>query len=165
MNYLIAAEPQYFSRYTPEEIAQIKRNSIGKIGIDCSGLVGWLCTGDKQYSTGHINNCTKYNTLQDGPTGSILYTSWGGRGRHIGLDIGNGYTLQAGWESTDANIRHGNAGKDITLRLTPENICGHYGVDLSDDATMSSGTTALGIAYTDVATAYVEMVDFVRSRS
>lgn len=58
-----------------------------------------------------------------------------------------------------------NAGKDITLRLMPENTGGHYSVDLSDDAPKSSGTTALGIAYTDVATAYVEMVDFVRSRS
>lgn len=110
MDYLISAEPKYFSRYSKEEIAQIKKNSKGKIGVDCSGFVGWVCTGDKQYSAGQIANCTKWNTLKDGPTASILFTSWGGTGRHIGLDIGNGVCLQAGYESTDANIKAGRAG-------------------------------------------------------
>ena len=110
MDYLSKSEPKYFSRYSEDEIAQIKRNSISKRGIDCSGFVGWVCTGDKQYSTGQIANCSKYTSLKDGNTASILYTSWGGNGRHIGLDIGNGYTLQAAYESTDANIKAGRAG-------------------------------------------------------
>ena len=110
MNYLMAAEPTYFDRYNNEEKKQIIRNSLGKIGVDCSGFVGWVCTGDKQWSTGQINNCSKYTSVKDGVTGSILYTTWGGKGRHIGLDIGNGYCLQAGYESTDANIKAGRAG-------------------------------------------------------
>ena len=110
MDYLIKSEPKYFSRYNEDEIRQIKRNSINRRGVDCSGFVGWICTGDKQYSTGQIANCSKYTSLKDGNTASILYTSWGGVGRHIGLDIGNGYTLQAAYESTDENIRLGRAG-------------------------------------------------------
>ena len=115
MDYLISAEQGYFARYSPEELAQIKRNSLGKIGIDCSGFVGWLCTGDKQYSTGQINNCSRYNSLAAGPTGSILYTSWGGKGRHIGLDIGNGWCLQAGYESTDTIVKSGKDGIFLSM--------------------------------------------------
>jgi len=115
MEYLIAAEPGYWSRYGNDELKQIKRNSVGRRGVDCSGFVGWVCTGDQQWSTGQINNCSKYNSIADGPAGSILYTSWNGSGRHIGLDIGGdgagtGYCLQAGYESTDARIRSGKAG-------------------------------------------------------
>lgn len=103
-------EPAYFAKYTEEEKNQIIKNSLGKIAADCSGFVGWVCTGDQQYSIGQINNCTKYNSLQTGPTGSILFTSWGGTGRHIGLDVGNGLCMHIGWESTDKAIREGRAG-------------------------------------------------------
>lgn len=112
-------EKAYFSRYTTEELAQIVRNSLGKMAADCSGFTGWVCTGDKQYSIGQINNCSKYNTLQAGPTASILFTTWGGTGRHIGLDMGNGLCMHIGWESTDKNIREGKAGilfEPITAR-------------------------------------------------
>lgn len=102
-------EPAYFARYTAEELNQIVRNSLGKYGADCSGFTG-ECTGDKQYSIGQINNCSKYNSLQSGPTGSILFTSWGGSGRHIGLDVGGGLCMHIGWESTDKAIREGRAG-------------------------------------------------------
>lgn len=110
MDYYWNASPGYFKRYNSEEKAQIYRNSIGRKAVDCSGFTGWVCTGDKQYSIGQINNCYKYNSLAAGPTGSLLFTSWGGTGRHIGLDIGNGYCLQAGYESTDKNIALGRAG-------------------------------------------------------
>lgn len=110
MKYLMAAEPVYFDRYNNEEKKQIFRNSLGKIGVDCSGFVGWICTGDKQWSTGQINNCTKYTTIAEGKPGALLYTTFHGAGRHIGLDIGNGYCLQAGYESTDANVKAGRAG-------------------------------------------------------
>ena len=110
MNQLIAAEPSYFSKYSKSELEQIKRNSIGRIGVDCSAFTGWVCTGDEQWSQGQIVNCFQYNTLAGGPTASILFTTWGGHGRHIGLDIGNGYCLQAGWEATDAKVREGRAG-------------------------------------------------------
>lgn len=112
-------EPAYFAKYSEEEKNQIIRNSLGKIAADCSGFVGWVCTGDQQYSIGQINNCSKYNTLQAGPTGSILFTTWGGTGRHIGLDVGNGLCMHIGWESTDRAIREGRAGilfEPITAR-------------------------------------------------
>lgn len=102
-------EKVYFSRYTEEELNQIIRNSISHMADDCSGFVG-ECTGDKQYSIGQINNCSKYNTLQAGPTASILFTTWGGTGRHIGLDVGGGLAMHMGYESTDKNIREGKAG-------------------------------------------------------
>lgn len=103
MDALIAAEPNYFKKYSPEEIAQIKHNSVGKVGYDCSGFTGH-CTGDKQWSTGQINNCSKITTPAEGTEGSLLYTTFGGTGRHIGLDIGCGFCLDMGYESTDKNI-------------------------------------------------------------
>ena len=89
-------EPAYFSRYTEAEKAQIIRNSLGHMAADCSGFTGWVCTGDQQYSIGQINNCSKYNSLQAGPTGSIIFTTWAGQGRHIGLDVGNGLAMHIG---------------------------------------------------------------------
>ena len=110
MDALIAQEKDYFSRYSSDEIKQIKKNSKGFYGLDCSAFTGWICTGDKSYSLAQIGNCRKYNTLKDGPTASLLFTTWGGTGRHIGLDIGNGYCLQCGWESTDKIEKSGKAG-------------------------------------------------------
>ena len=108
-------EPNYYSRYSENEKLQIIRNSIGRIADDCSGFTGWVCTGDHQYSIGQINNCSKYNTLAGGPTASILFTTWGGTGRHIGLDVGGtgtgiGLSMHMGWESTDQAIAEGRAG-------------------------------------------------------
>lgn len=145
MDYLISQEPAYFSRYSQEEIRQIKANSRGKIGVDCSGFVGWVCTGDKRYSTGQIENCSRYNTLAKGPTGSILYTTWGGTGRHIGIDIGNGWTLQAGYESTDANVRTGRAGIILsTMGETPWERSGESNaVDYSGAVSPYGPTTEL----------------------
>lgn len=113
MDALIAAEPEYFKKYTPEEIRQIKKNSRGKIGHDCSSFTGF-CTGDKQWSTGQINNCSRITSPKDGTEGSLLYTTFGGIGRHIGLDIGCGFCLDMGYESTDENIRL----KRDSVRLT-----------------------------------------------
>ena len=114
MDALIAAEPDYFSRYSPEELRQIRNNSRGLRGIDCSAFTA-LCTGDDQWSIGQINNCFKYNSLAAGPTASILFTTWGGKGRHIGLDMGGtghgqGLCMHTGWESTDRAIAEGRAG-------------------------------------------------------
>lgn len=121
MDRLIAASPVYFARYSAAEIEQIKRNSRGKIGYDCSGFVGWVCTGDQCYSTGQFGHST-YRTqdLAAGVAGSCLYTTWGGSGRHIGIDIGYGYCLDMAYESTDANIAAGRAG--IRLYKISDNI-------------------------------------------
>lgn len=119
MNYLVSVNPTYFSRYSASEMVQIRRNSLGKVGIDCSGFTGWICTGDKQYSIGQINNCSRYSSLANGKTGSIIFTTWGGHGRHIGLDVGCGLAMHIGWESTDRAIAEGRAGilfEPITAR-------------------------------------------------
>lgn len=107
-------ESAYFAKYSTEELNQIVRNSLGKYAMDCSGFTG-LCTGDQQWSIGQINNCYKYNSLVAGPTASLLFTTFSGVGRHIGLDVGGtghgqGLCMHIGWESTDANVRAGLAG-------------------------------------------------------
>ena len=109
-----AAEPGYFAKYTAEEKEQIIRNSIGKTAYDCSGFTGWVCTGDRQWSTGQINNCSLITTPALGVAGSLLYTTFGGKGRHISLDIGYGWCLDMGFESTDAVV----ARNDHSVRLT-----------------------------------------------
>ena len=53
-----------------------------------------------------------------------------------------------------------NGGTNVQWRTMPNGTGGHSSVDTSETALTSSGTTRLGIAYTDIATAYVEMVDF-----
>lgn len=106
-----AMEPNYFARYSEAERQQIIRNSLGKIAYDCSGFVGWLCTGDMQYSTGQISNCHDVtDNLAAGPAGSILYTTYHGAGRHVGIDIGYGFCCDMAYESTDENIRLNRAG-------------------------------------------------------
>ena len=107
-------EPSYFAKYTAAEKDQIVLNSIGKFAMDCSGFTG-LCTGDQQWSIGQINNCSKYNSLAAGPTASLLFTTFSGVGRHIGLDVGGtghgqGLCMHIGWESTDANVAKGLSG-------------------------------------------------------
>ena len=107
----MAMEPGYFARYSDAEKQQIIRNSIGKIAYDCSGFVGWLCTGDMQYSTGQIANCHDVTTdLKAGPAGSILYTTYHGAGRHVGIDIGYGFCCDMAYESTNENIALHRAG-------------------------------------------------------
>ena len=103
--------PEYYSRYSDSEKEQVIRNSLGRIAYDCSGFVGWLCTGDMQYSSGQINNCS-YTThdIKSGVAGSILYTTYHGAGRHIALDCGFGMVADMAYESTDANIAMHRAG-------------------------------------------------------
>lgn len=55
-----------------------------------------------------------------------------------------------------------NSGADATFRTLPLNTGGHHAMDSASSALKSSGTTALGIAYTNMPTAYVEVVDFIR---
>lgn len=57
-----------------------------------------------------------------------------------------------------------NGGCDAFLRVMPNGTGGHHSVDTDANALKSSGTTALGISYTNMPTAYVEMVEFIRSR-
>jgi len=114
MEALWQAEPAYFARYNATQKKEIFNNSRGKIGYDCSGFTGWVCTGDHQYSTGQINNCSVITTPALGVAGSLLYTTFGGKGRHIGIDIGYGYCLDMGYESTNAIV----ASNNHSVRLT-----------------------------------------------
>lgn len=93
MDRLVSEYPDYFKQYTKSELQKIYNYSRGKIGYDCSGFTGWLCTGDKNYSTQQLNNCKVVTTPALGVAGSLLYTTFGGTGRHCGLDIGYGYFL------------------------------------------------------------------------
>ena len=92
MDSLIAAEPKYFSKYSKSEIATIKNYSLNKIGYDCSGFINAI-TGQSNYSTGYFEDCPVKTTPKEGVEGSCLYTTFGGTGRHIGIDIGKGFFL------------------------------------------------------------------------
>ena len=87
MNALINSEPQHFSRYTPEQLKQIKDYSRGKIGYDCSGFITAI-SGVTGSSANQWKQCLPNPTLAYGLCGSILYKKG-----HIGIDIGYGMFL------------------------------------------------------------------------
>lgn len=98
--YLVKSEPAHFSKYTAEELERIKNNCIGKIGVDCSGLIA-LCVDwlPGTYSTGYYNNRKKdFESITAGTAGALVYTTFGGKGRHIGIDVGSGFFIHAGNE-------------------------------------------------------------------
>lgn len=92
MNALISAEPSYFAKYTTQQLEEIKNYSRGKIGYDCSGFVSAV-VGVENYSTGHYHDGAEKTTPLLGTEGNGLYTTFGGKGRHVGIDIGYGFFL------------------------------------------------------------------------
>ena len=92
MNALISAEPTYFAKYTTQQLEEIKAYSRGKIGYDCSGFVSAI-VGVENYSTGHYHAGAEKTTPLLGTEGNGLYTTFGGKGRHVGIDIGYGFFL------------------------------------------------------------------------
>lgn len=92
MDTLISLEPAYFSKYTTQELAAYKTFSRGKIGYDCSGFVSAV-VGVANYSTGHYHDGAEKTTPLLGTEGNGLYTTFGGTGKHVGLDIGYGFFL------------------------------------------------------------------------
>ena len=92
MNALISAEPAYFGKYDTATLQRIKDYSRGKIGYDCSGFVSAV-VGFENYSTGHYHDGAEKTTPLLGTEGNGLYTSFGGSGRHVGIDIGYGFFL------------------------------------------------------------------------
>lgn len=91
---LMAAEPVYYSKYTDEQLRKIYNFSIGRIGIDCSGFIN-LLTGQTNWSTGYfLESLNKTDPIR-GTWGNLLYTTFGGTGRHVGIDIGEGRFLHA----------------------------------------------------------------------
>lgn len=96
-DYFVKAEPKHFAKYTTEELTKIKQNSIGKIGIDCSGFVAlcydWL---PSNYSTGYYNSrVSEFNSITEGTSGALLYSTFNGTGRHIGIDVGSGFYIHS----------------------------------------------------------------------
>lgn len=88
MDYLIAAEPNYWKRYSSGQIKAIKDWSRGKIGYDCSGYIGQV-TGCRTWSGSIWERCTnKSKNLYSGPAASILW-----KPGHVALDMGYGYFL------------------------------------------------------------------------
>lgn len=87
-------EPAYFSQYTPEQKKDIIDYSTGKVGIDCSGFID-LCTGMTNWSTGYYEDSVNKTDPISGTWGNILYTTHGGKGRHIGIDVGQGRFLHS----------------------------------------------------------------------
>lgn len=121
MDALIKAEPAYFARYTKSEIEnEIKPNSRGKIGYDCSGFVG-ACNDDRQYSYGQTLNGRRTKDIKAGVHGSMLFTSYKSTGRHAALDVGYGLVMDMAFESTNKNIREGKAG--IRLYHNDDGTC------------------------------------------
>lgn len=118
------AEPEYFKKYTPEEKEEIFRNSYGKFAYDCSGFVSYFCYPTlKTYSTGLYNQRAKeHEDWMKSTAGSMLYTTFKGTGRHIGIDGGNGYFFDMGVESTNKNVQ---AGID-SVRCRPFSIFPNY---------------------------------------
>lgn len=94
MEDLIACEPAYWLKYSPEEIEKIKAWSLYKVGVDCSGFVN-LCCKQTNWSTGYWHDCANKTTPAAGTWGNLLYTTHGGKGRHVGIDIGAGRFLHA----------------------------------------------------------------------
>lgn len=92
MKALVAAEPGYFSRYSPKKLKELMDWSEGKIGADCSHFIN-MCCGQTNYSTGYYEESVNKTDPISGCWGSILYTTHGGKGRHIGLDVGQGRFL------------------------------------------------------------------------
>ena len=82
MNTLISLEPAYFSKYTTQELSAYKAFSRGKIGYDCSGFVSAV-VGAENYSTGHYHAGAEKTTPLLGTEGNGLYTTFGGKGRHV----------------------------------------------------------------------------------
>lgn len=106
---MFKAYPEHFAKYSEKEKQEIIQNSKGKIALDCSGFVcacfNWL---PQTYSTALYGQAKKeYPNYTESRAGCMLYTTFGGTGRHIGLDCGSGLFAHMGNESTNANIAKG----------------------------------------------------------
>lgn len=100
---LWAAEPAYFKKYSAKQKAEIKNFCMGKRAMDCSGFIN-ECVNQFNYSTGYWGKATDKTTPERGLDGNILYTTFGGKGRHIGIDIGHGFFMHCPSEGKTLEI-------------------------------------------------------------
>lgn len=90
MNELIAAYPEYYARFSPQALEEIKRYSKGKMGLDCSGFITKI-TGISGNSASLYRKTVDKTTPKNGKCGYVLYKQG-----HCGLDIGYGYCMHIG---------------------------------------------------------------------
>ena len=90
MNELIALYPEYYSRFSPQAMEEIKRYSKGKIGLDCSGFLTKI-TGCYGSSAMLFESTVDKTTPYLGKAGYMLYKKG-----HCGVDIGYGYCMHIG---------------------------------------------------------------------
>ena len=108
MDALIAAEPEYFSKYSEADMKKIRKFSKGKIGLDCSGFVG-KCVGCMEWSGALWGHCYNKSTVMECKAGSILY-----RQGHVGLDLGYGYAMDMPIEGMTITIfKNNGAGRNF----------------------------------------------------
>lgn len=96
MLYLTATDEgrAYFTRYDQDTLRRLMDWSRGKTGLDCSGFVAEV-TGIRTYSLALWEQAECKTTPREGPEGSLLFTTFGGKGRHVGIDIGYGYFMHS----------------------------------------------------------------------
>ena len=92
MDALVNCEKAYFTKYSPKELEAIYEYSRGKVGLDCSGFISEI-THIQNWSTGFWQDSLNKTTPVLGTWGNVLYTTHGGKGRHVGVDIGEGRFL------------------------------------------------------------------------
>lgn len=90
MNELIAAYPEYYARFSPQTMEEIKRYSKNKIGLDCSGFLTRI-TGVSGSSASLFAKSLNKTTPQKGKAGYLLYKKG-----HCGIDIGYGFCMHIG---------------------------------------------------------------------
>lgn len=99
MDELVKWNPEYFKKYTPERLAELKKWSLGKVGFDCSGLVS-VCAGLKGLSSWTLWDRTVNRTsVRECKAGSFLW-----RPGHIGIDIGYGYFIDIAAEGQTVRL-------------------------------------------------------------
>ena len=90
MNQLIAAYPEFYGKYTPEQMTAYKNQARGKLGLDCSGFIT-LISGIFGASFQIWDKCVNKTDVVHCTAGSFLYKKG-----HCGLDIGYGYCMHIG---------------------------------------------------------------------
>ncbi len=90
MNQLIESYPEFYGKYSPEQIAEIKEKARGKIGLDCSGFITQI-SGIYGNTAMLWEKCVNKTTPREGVAGSMLYKKG-----HVGIDIGYGYEMEIG---------------------------------------------------------------------
>jgi len=99
----------YFKKTYPRYTPLSDKNKIGKVCVDCSGLISWY-TGILKSSTAFANESKlqPINTISLAPVGAAVW-----RKGHIGVYIGNGEIIEAR-DSAHGTVRTKVGQRDFT---------------------------------------------------